>query len=806
MAVHNSKVSENHSFQVGIITVDPLQKSFDFCTNFEKTIDTINDNLINKFGGHLRIRKENGIRYLDYLKEYPNTNTQTIEFGKNLFDFTTSNDMSEYATVIVPLGSRLEESQNESFDSYVTVESVNHGSIYVCQTEALLTYGWIEKVVKWDDISDPSELLAKANEYLTGILYDNLEIELKAVDLHYMSSDIEDIKLLDQIRVFSLPHGLDRIFPVTKIEIPLDQPENTVFSIGYKNHNSDSTAQVINGLRQSEKNDNELSSRITKTNESITLEVTRASNAEGELSSRIEITAEQITSEVKRASEAEGELSSRITQTAESITAEVTRATEAEGELSGKIELTAESLTTEFKANIKEETDRAEKVEKELSSTITQTAESLTSTFTEKITIESDRAQEVEEQLSSTITQTAEQITSEVKRASEAEGELSSRITQTAESITSEIKRASDAEGELSSRITQTATSISSEITRAKNAESTLSTKITQTVNAIRLTVSEKTSGGETESTISVTNGTTTLNSIKITGTTAKQASSIVVDAINGIELSHTSSTSNGETTSTITLKNGNATIGTAKIVGTTATQAATIAADAVKGITLTVSNSTTGASSTLTLKSGSTTLSSGKIEFTGLVTFANLKDGKTEISGNNITTGKISADRIDVNKLKVDRVYVESTTTVALCATGDYYGTLYIGGSKGGSVIANTYLCASNQITFGSSWSSDKQLILNLSNRVLRPGSDGNYTGNTWYLGQSNYRFGGLWTYNLNTWGYNHLDGQLGFFGHNTSAKQSVTTLNSNVVAEVSSVKDKLNELIKALNTYGLV
>lgn len=48
----------------------------------------------------------------------------------------------------------------------------------------------------------------------------------------------------------------------------------------------------------------------------------------------------------------------------------------------------------------------------------------------------------------------------------------------------------------------------------------------------------------------------------------------------------------------------------------------------------------------------------SGEIDMTGLVTFSNLKDGTTEISGDNIKTGKILAEYIDVTNLIVSRLY----------------------------------------------------------------------------------------------------------------------------------------------------
>lgn len=93
--------------------------------------------------------------------------------------------------------------------------------------------------------------------------------------------------------------------------------------------------------------DNDLSSRITQTENSITSEVRRATAAEGSLSSRITQTANAITSEVTRATQAEGTLSSRITQTSNSITSEVTRATQAENALSSRITQTASEIRAE---------------------------------------------------------------------------------------------------------------------------------------------------------------------------------------------------------------------------------------------------------------------------------------------------------------------------------------------------------------------------------------------------------------------------------------------------------------------------
>jgi len=255
IAIHNSKVPANRRFTLGAVTV--VDKNYPtYYTNYEKTIEILNG-LLESYGGHLRVRKENGVRYLDYLEDYPDTCSQVIQFGTNLIDFTQKWNSTEFATVIVPLGARLDDSPIEALDAYLTVESVNNGSMYIQSDAAMKAYGWIEKVVTWDDVTDPEVLLEKAKAYLTDIQFDNMELELSALDLHYLDVDHEAVKLLDEIRVISYPHGLDRMFPVTKLEIPLDNPDQTQFIMGdtaktsltsVNNQTSAAILQKIEGL------------------------------------------------------------------------------------------------------------------------------------------------------------------------------------------------------------------------------------------------------------------------------------------------------------------------------------------------------------------------------------------------------------------------------------------------------------------------------------------------------------------------------------------------------------------------------
>lgn len=255
---HNDHVPENRriyvnlpdDFEAGLVTAKLPSGGIDYITNYEKTIECINK-LSEEYNAIPRIRrvKRNGVEYrvLDFLKvektnDRPDTNTQRVEFGKNLIEYASSCDFSEYATVIVPLGEKLKDEEGagiEGIERYLTVESVTPDrSRYVKSDTAIEERGWIEKVVHFDDISSPLSLMHKAESYLADLQFENLQIDITAFDLHYLNPDIEDIRLSDIVRVVSVPHNVDHRFVVVKLEIPLDQPQNATYQLGTTVKNS----------------------------------------------------------------------------------------------------------------------------------------------------------------------------------------------------------------------------------------------------------------------------------------------------------------------------------------------------------------------------------------------------------------------------------------------------------------------------------------------------------------------------------------------------------------------------------------
>lgn len=155
-----------------------------------------------------------------------------------------------------------------------------------------------------------------------------------------------------------------------------------------------------------------------------------------------------------------------------------------------------------------------------------------------------------------------------------------------------------------------------------------------------------------------------------------------------------------------------------------------------VNGFTLSVSNGT--ASSVIRLLANGIQMSSQTIQFTGVVTFSDLAgNGTTVINGNNITTGTISANRLDLtgaitfNDLS-NEVYNNITDAYDLAQEAQstvggwvYPGSTYIDGGmimtgtvsasnlRGGSVgILNSRGTEIGYFTVGSSTSTGIQLV----------------------------------------------------------------------------------------------
>ena len=321
-------------------------------TDYGKTLDAINENVVNAFECHLCIKRIGDKKYISLIKEeyQLNENSQIIRFGDNLLDFTKNWDLTDLATVLIPRGATVEQESTEdsdAFDTYVTLSDIPKGDVvdkeeigyYERDKDGKLThnedgnliyiypdkkdengnlvykykvdkngyitiesktldnsvtvptirvdtktnkkdtvmvefldystdsdnkvtftitakietdgtyanvylkneneefyclkdiYGRVEAVADFSEAKDSIELLKKTRDYIKEHQFDQMTLEVSAVDLRYLSNINEPVKILDRIRCISYPHGMNTLFTVTELSIELDKPDSAKYTL-----------------------------------------------------------------------------------------------------------------------------------------------------------------------------------------------------------------------------------------------------------------------------------------------------------------------------------------------------------------------------------------------------------------------------------------------------------------------------------------------------------------------------------------------------------------------------------------------
>jgi len=230
---HNSQVEEFQRFKLGNVTVtDPnnyiTRSSEDYLTAWE----CVSNKLFgSSLGGFLCVRYESDGNYIDYLSDFPLTNAQTIKFGENLLNLTSSNSAIETASAVIPIGNEGLTIEGLS-DGDLTEDLVKSGKV-IYSKSAVENYGYICSIQKWDDVAEPSNLQTKAMNWLSqkGIMLSN-NITVNAVDLHFSDEDIQSFRINRKVNVISVPHNYSATYNLTKLSIDLLNPQNTKITLG----------------------------------------------------------------------------------------------------------------------------------------------------------------------------------------------------------------------------------------------------------------------------------------------------------------------------------------------------------------------------------------------------------------------------------------------------------------------------------------------------------------------------------------------------------------------------------------------
>ena len=228
---YNSKCSTENQIIIGRITmVDKNNYIARSNTDYSTCWEAISDKLIDLCGGYLSMRwvldGSTVYRYLDYLENPGAEASQKIEYAKNILDVGQEIDATDICTVLYPFGAK-----DESTGEKVDISSVNGGKKYITSNKLSL-FGVVEKIVEFEDVTLPSNLLSKAKAYLEEHDSSITTLTVKAIDLHVLDDIYVRFNVGDTVHVYSKPNGIDTYMMISERTRNLNNPDKDELTLG----------------------------------------------------------------------------------------------------------------------------------------------------------------------------------------------------------------------------------------------------------------------------------------------------------------------------------------------------------------------------------------------------------------------------------------------------------------------------------------------------------------------------------------------------------------------------------------------
>lgn len=247
---HNSNCLDSRKhFSVGVNQGNMLDKNNYIYRSSEQrptTASEIEDKILNSAGGYLFVRYQDDLNILDLYADVHDVNTQIIDYGVNMLDFTKTTTAENQYTAVVATGytPNPPEGQTDVKMKPITLEGCADGGTPYSSTivkmgdrvydvEAVNRYGYHEYYVSNTDITTYDGLLYYACKTLNTLLSPALTISVKAVDLALIMGDkYKHLQLGQAVRIRSKPRKVDEYLMVNSIDLDLMNPENTTFDLG----------------------------------------------------------------------------------------------------------------------------------------------------------------------------------------------------------------------------------------------------------------------------------------------------------------------------------------------------------------------------------------------------------------------------------------------------------------------------------------------------------------------------------------------------------------------------------------------
>lgn len=197
---HNSQVEEQKKIHLGDVTIPGIDENIYIGLQRQTTFDAIKEKLLDKMGGEIRIRKVEGIRYLDYAEKFGSFVQTSIKLKVNMKNLSKEDELNTIITRLYPYGAKItdeDDVQDVDNDNRVDITSVNNGIPYIEDKDAMEVYGIIEGTNNWDDVTVPKNLLTKATEYLNENNRIKRKYSINSIDLSLINQNYDEINVFN---------------------------------------------------------------------------------------------------------------------------------------------------------------------------------------------------------------------------------------------------------------------------------------------------------------------------------------------------------------------------------------------------------------------------------------------------------------------------------------------------------------------------------------------------------------------------------------------------------------------------------
>ncbi len=209
------------------------------------TWSEIKNAILDDLGGFLFVEHKDSTKILNLYGDIHDMNTQIIDFGVNITDFSKKSDTSDQYTAIRPSGytpEPPEDNKNKKMypitisdlpDNVVDSESdfVKKGDV-IYSVSAVQRYGYKEYAYSNKDINDTTNLLKSAAIVLKTLIAPAESITVKAIDLALYMKGYEHLRVGQAVRIRSKLHDVDEYMMVNTITLDINNPANTEYELG----------------------------------------------------------------------------------------------------------------------------------------------------------------------------------------------------------------------------------------------------------------------------------------------------------------------------------------------------------------------------------------------------------------------------------------------------------------------------------------------------------------------------------------------------------------------------------------------